>query len=593
MKQIFIRLLPVVLFAGMAACQNATGNGAENKGANADSIYAQYWEESMQLNPLDATSHGDYRYNDRMTITIAPSFRDSMRRFLTKYRSAIEAVDTGGMEAEAKLSYRLFKYELDMGLEALKYPGHLMPFNQFWGLTLELPVLGSGAGNQPFKTPKDYDDFLKRLSVFHAWTDTAIANMREGIRTGWVLPKTLVVKILPQLKAMLVPAEQTPFWGAVKALPDSFAAADKDRLSAAYRQGIDSFVRKPYQKLYDFMSGEYLVKTRASSGIGALPGGKEYYQYLIKNWTTTDLTPDSIYHLGEGEVARIEAEMNRVKDEVGYKGDLKSFFGFINEDKQFFPFKTPQGVLDSFWAVKKVEDPALKRLFNTVPKSPFTIRQTEAFRAASASAEYNQPSEDGSRPGIFYVPILDATKFNAVGMETLFLHEAIPGHHYQISLQQENKALPKFRRFLWYGAYGEGWALYCESLGKELGLFSNPYQYFGHLSDAMHRAIRLVVDAGMHAQGKSREWAIDYMTAHEATTREAATVEIERYMAIPGQALSYKMGQLAIRAQRTKWEQALGAKFVIAAFHDEVLRSGCVPLNILAEKLEAWATAQH
>ncbi len=592
MKQILTRLLPVLLFAGAVSCKNPSANSAAGKAANADSIYSSYWEEEQQLFPLDATSHGDYRYNDRMTITIAPSFRDSLRRFYSKYLSAINAADTVGLKGEAMISYRLFRYEMEMGLEGLKHPSHYLPFNQFWGLTLELPVLGSGAGNQPFKTPKDYDDFLKRLSVFPAWVDTAIANMREGIAKGWVLPKALVIKILPQLKAMLVPAEQTPFWGAVKALPDSFAAADKSRITVAYRQGIDSFVRRPYQKLHDFMAGDYMAKARAGSGIGELPGGQEYYQYLVKNWTTTDLAPDSIYHLGEQEVARIEAEMNRVKDEVGYKGDLKAFFNFLNKDKQFFPFKTPQQVLDSFWAIKKIEDPALKRLFNNVPKSPFTIRQTEAFRAASASAEYNQPSEDGSRPGIFYVPILDASKFNAVGMETLFLHEAIPGHHYQISLQQENKALPKFRRFLWYGAYGEGWALYSESLGKELGLFSNPYQYFGHLSDAMHRAIRLVVDVGIHTKGMTREAAIDYMMAHEATSREGATAEIERYMAIPGKALSYKMGQLAIRAQRTKWESALGQKFNIAAFHDEVLRSGCVPLNMLAEKLETWARAQ-
>lgn len=597
MRKFSIHLLPAVLLLGtLAACNDAGNNNSKKSGAtapNADSIYAQYWEESQQLNPLDATAHGDYRYNDRMTITIAPSFRDSVRRFCNKYKAAIEAVDTAGMNAEQQLSYRLFRYELDMTLEGLKYPSYYLPFNQFWGLTLELPVLGSGAGNQPFKTPNDYDNFLKRLSVFPAWADTAIANMREGVEKGWVLPKALVVKILPQLKAMLVPAQQTPFWGAVKAIPDSFSTTDKGRITVAYRQGIDSYVRRPYQKLYDFMSGEYMAKARASSGIGDLPGGRAYYQYLIKNWTTTELTPDSIYHLGELEVARIEAEMTRVKDEVGYKGDLKSFLKYINEDKQFFPFKTPQGVLDSFWAIKKIEDPALKRLFNKVPKSPFNIRQTEAFRAASASAEYNQPSEDGSRPGIFYVPILDAAKYNAVGMETLFLHEAIPGHHYQISLQQENKALPKFRRFLWYGAYGEGWALYCESLGKELGLFSNPYQYFGHLSDAMHRAIRLVVDAGMHTRGMTREQAIDYMMAHEATSREGAVAEIERYMAIPGQALSYKMGQLAIRAERTKWEQQLGGKFNIAAFHDEVLGSGCVPLNILSEKLAVWAVKQQ
>jgi uncharacterized protein (DUF885 family) len=238
-------------------------------------------------------------------------------------------------------------------------------------------------------------------------------------------------------------------------------------------------------------------------------------------------------------------------------------------------------VLDSFWAIKKQEDPQLKKLFNNVPKTEFTIRQTEKFREASASAEYNPPSEDGSRPGIFYTPIPDARKFNAVGMETLFLHEAIPGHHYQISLQQENKDIPKFRRFLWYGAYGEGWALYSESLGKELGVFRNPYQYFGHLSDAMHRAIRLVVDVSIHTKGMTREEAIAYMRAHERATEDEATAEIERYMAIPG--------QLTITAERKKYEAQLGSKFNIASFHDEVLKYGCLPLQVLQGKLLQWA----
>jgi uncharacterized protein (DUF885 family) len=581
----------IVLLLIISSCNQGGKTDSDGK-QSPDSVYAQYWEERQQLFPLDATGNGDYRYNDRMTITIATSFRDSLRRFYDKYLTAINEVDTAELKGEDMISYRLFRYEMEMGLEGLKYPGHYLPFNQFWGLTLDLPVLGSGSGNQPFRNRKDYEDFRKRLAVFPAWTDTAIANMRGGVSKGWVLPRALVVKILPQLKAMLVPAEQSPFWGAVMTIPDSLSA-DKASITEAYHRDIDNVVRPAYQKLYDFMSGEYMAKTRSSSGIGELPDGKEYYRYLMKLWTTTDISADSIYQLGLKEVAHIEAEMNRVKDEVGFKGDLHAFFAFLNKDKQFFPFKSAQQVIDSFWAIKKTEDPALQRLFNHVPKSPFTIRQTEAFRAASASAEYNPPSEDGSRPGIFYVPVLNATEFNAVGMETLFLHEAIPGHHYQISLQQENKALPKFRRFLWYGAYGEGWALYSESLGKELGLFTNPYQYFGHLSDAMHRAIRLVVDAGLHSKGMTREEAITYMMAHEATDLKGATAEIERYMAIPGQALSYKTGQLAIRAERSKWEQRLGSNFRLADFHDEVLGSGCVPLNILAEKLADWAARRQ
>jgi uncharacterized protein (DUF885 family) len=576
----------------LAAC---TGNKApvtvsSNNTAAADSLFSAYWEERAQLFPLDATANGDYRYNDRLTITISNSFRDSLKDFYRKYSGQLEKLDTTGLDAEHQMSCRLMAYELNMGMEGLKFPTHYLPMNQFWSLCLDMPVLGSGKGNQPFRNAKDYEMFLGRMSQFPVWADTAIANMKEGMKQGWVLPKALVVKVLPQLKAMLVPAMQSTFYGSIKEMPDSISSTDRERLTKAYVQMIDSQIVPAYRRLYEFMSGPYMVEARSSSGIGAIPQGADYYNYLIRYWTTTSLTPDSIYNLGLAEVAHIESEMNRVREESGFKGDMQAFFKFLNTDKQFFPFKTPQDVLDSFKRIKAIETPGLSRLFHQTPKYPFQIRQTEAFRAASASAEYNPPSEDGSRPGIFYVPIIDALKYNAVGMETLFLHEAIPGHHYQIALQQENKDLPKFRRFLWYGAYGEGWAHYSESLGKELGLYTNPYQYFGHLSDAMHRAIRLVVDVGLHSKGMTREQAIDYMLAHEATTREGATAEVERYMAIPGQALSYRIGALAIGAERVHWQQELGNKFNIADFHDEVLKHGCVPLNILSENLNAWAT---
>jgi len=584
-KILFLLFLPVTL---LISCRNQ-----ENKpqtGKKLSNILDSYWEERMQLYPLEATAKGDYRYNDKLTITISESFIDSAKRFYKKYLDDLKAVDTSGMDDNDKLSYKLFAYEMQMNLDGFKYPTNYLPINQFWALTLDMPQLGSGQGNQPFKSVKDYDDFLKRLSVLPAWADTAIYNMRKGMAAGWVLPKTLVVKILPQLQAMIVKDEkESIFYTPIKTMPDGFSVADKQRLTAAYSKAIDSLVMPTYSKLHDFFEKEYMPKARSSNGISDLPGGREYYQYCIKYWTTTDLTPDSIYQLGLNEVARIEGEMNKVMTQTGFKGDIHSFFDYLNTDKKFFPFATSQQVIDSFWNIKKQEGPQLKRLFSDTPKSPFTIRQTEAFRAASASAEYNQPSEDGTRPGIFYVPILDAKKFNAVGMVTLFMHEAIPGHHYQISIQQENKALPTFRRFLWYGAYGEGWALYSESLGNEMGMYDNPYQYFGHLSDAMLRAIRLVVDIGLHYKGMSREDAIKYMMAHERATEQEATAEIERYMAIPGQALSYKIGQLAIRAERTKYEQQLGPKFNIASFHKEVLKDGCVPLNILHEKMAKWA----
>jgi uncharacterized protein (DUF885 family) len=587
-KIVFLTVACAVLFSCKDKAQPATN--AANETRKFHKILDDYWEERMQLFPLDATSNGDNRYNDRLTITIAQSFRDSLKRFYHRYVTELHQIDSGALNTEDQLSYRLFGYETEMNLQGLRFPTHYMPINQFWSFTLDLPQLGSGEGNQPFKTVKDYDNFLKRLSVFPAWTDTAIANMKQGIKTGWVLPKALAVKVLPQLKSMLVARpEQSIFYGAVKLMPDSFSAADKDRLTAAYTDAIQTIVIPNYKKLYEFFDKEYVPAARNTAGVNALPDGQRYYRYCSRYWTTTNLPPDSIFALGQAEVTRLEDEMNRVKDETGFKGDLHAFFEFLNKDKQFYPFTTPKQVLDSFWAIKKQEDPELKRLFSNVPKAPFTIRQTEAFRAASASAEYNPASEDGSRPGIFYVPIIDAAKFNAVGMETLFLHEAIPGHHYQISLQQENKNLPKFRRFLWYGAYGEGWALYSETLGRELGLFKNPYQYFGHLSDAMHRAIRLVVDVGMHAKGMTREEAIDYMMAHERITKEEATAEIERYMAIPGQALSYKIGQLTISEERHQYEVQLGSKFNIASFHEEVLKDGCLPLKIMQEKLRDWA----
>ena len=357
-----------------------------------------------------------------------------------------------------------------------------------------------------------------------------------------------------------------------------------------YAVAINTYIIPSYKKLGLFLKNEYLAAARTSTGFNALPNGEKIYEYLIRYWTTTDKTPDEIYNTGLAEVKRIRDEMETIKNETGFKGDLPSFFEYMKTDKKFMPYKTPEDVLNAFRNIQKRIDPNLKKMFGRTPKTPFEIRQTEAFRAASASAEYNQGSADGTRPGIFYVPILDATHFNITsGMESLFLHEAIPGHHYQISLQQENESLPKFRRFAWYGAMGEGWALYCESLGKELGLYTDPYQYMGALGDEIHRAIRLVVDVGIHLKGMTREEAIKYMMENEAISEQGATAEIERYMAIPAQALSYKIGALKIRELREKYTKQLGDKFNLAAFHDELLKDGVMPLDVMESKMDAWA----
>lgn len=336
------------------------------------------------------------------------------------------------------------------------------------------------------------------------------------------------------------------------------------------------------------MEKEYLPASRSTSGIASVPNGDSLYNFYIKYYTTTTLTADEIFATGQNEVAKLTAEMEKVMAQTGFKGDLKSFFEHVRNKKELKPYKNANEVIDHFKEVHEKMKPKLAKLFDLVPKTAFEIRRTEAFREASASAEYNPGSMDGSRPGIFYVPVPDAKNYNIFSDEDLFLHEAIPGHHFQVSLQRENTKLPEFRRALWFGAYGEGWALYSESMGKELGLYEDPYQYFGMLSAEMHRAIRLVVDAGIHSKGWTREQAIKYSLEHEAESEREITAEIERYMAIPGQALSYKIGQLKIRELRAKAEKELGTKFDIKEFHNKVLESGCLPLKTLEEKINSW-----
>ncbi|HPI53231.1 MAG TPA: DUF885 domain-containing protein [Chitinophagaceae bacterium] len=551
-------------------------------------LFQHYWDERMQLYPLEATAIGDNRYNDRLTITISDTFRTHAKEFYQRYLTQSQAF-SGKLNKADQLSKDLFEYELSIHLKEFEFPFHLMPINQFWSFTLEFPQLGSGDAAQPFKTVKDYDQFLARMQQFPAWIETAIGNMREGMKQGIVLPKILASKMIPQIKGLLtIDPTRSIFYNPIKKLPADFSEADKKRLENAYFYHISQYIIPSYSKLENFLRDDYIPACRETHGISAIPNGRAYYDYLIQYYTTTDLSADSIYNLGLQEVARIEAEMENVKTSVGFTGTLPAFFTYLNSDPQFYPFTTPKQVLDSFWAIHKTEEPFLKRIFEQTPKTKFEIRQTEEYRAASASAEYNAGSEDGTRPGIFYTPILDPKKFNAVGMETLFLHEAIPGHHYQISLQQENKDLPQFRKFLGYSAYAEGWALYTETLGKDLGLYKNPYQYFGHLSDAMHRALRLVIDAGIHTRQLSHDSAIAYMTSHERISAQEAEAEIERYMAIPGQALSYKIGQLTISAMKATSQKQLGAKFNLAAFHTQVLNGGNMPLEVLEKKLADW-----
>ncbi|HEY1115960.1 MAG TPA: DUF885 domain-containing protein [Chitinophagaceae bacterium] len=584
--------LVILSLVFLSACggKGLAGNTPKN-GANKDlaQLFDRYWEERMRLYPIEATQNGDNRYNDRLHIDISAPFRDTLRRFYGKYLDGINKFVREDLAENDRISYDIFRREMEMQLEGLRYNEHFIPFQQFWGLPLTMGQLGSGQSSQPFKTADDYRAWLSRAKVFAAWADTAIANFRRGADLGLVLPRPLVMKMIPQMRDMANPdTAKNVFFGPLRGMPKGMVG--NDSLKRVFTETITTYVLPAYQRLGDFLQNEYLPRARTTTGIAATPGGAERYGYLVRYWTTTGKTAEEIYQTGLAEVKRIRGEMERVKSEVGFKGDLDAFFNQVRNDPRLMPYSTAEEVLNAFRAIRQKIDPNLDKMFGRSPRTAFEIRQTEAFRAASASAEYQQGTPDGSRPGIFYIPILDATKFNVTsGMESLFLHEAIPGHHYQISLQQENESLPRFRRFAWYGAYGEGWALYTESLGKELGLYTDPYQYMGALGDEIHRAIRLVVDVGMHTKGMTREEAVKYMMDNEAISQEGAVAEIERYMAIPGQALSYKIGALKIWELRNKYTKQLGKEFKLSEFHDEFLKDGGMPLEVVERKMDAWA----
>ena len=586
----------LLLIAVLSTCGNSDigTDGSPTPAADPafDRLLEAYNEERLRLNPLEATFLGDNRYNDRLTNTISVPYRANARDFYTRISGQLDETDRAGLNPTQQVSYDVLRWECDINLEALEFREDLLPLDQFSGFHLMIGQLASGASAQPFVTVADYDNWLMRAADFVNMLDTAMVRMDEGLAQGYVLPTSLIDKLRPQVRGLTEgPLEDHLFYSPVRNMPDSFPASEQQRLTGLYR-GLVIEVASRMEMLLNMINEDYAPAGRADSGIDGIPDGAAYYRHLIKRYTTTDMTADAIHQLGLREVARLRGEMEAVKAQVAFDGPLDDFFDYVRNKPELSPFTDPQQVIDNFNAIYDKMKPQLAMLFDKTPKTEFEVRRTEAFREATASAEYNPGSQDGSRPGIFYVPIPDVETYNIFSDEDLFLHEAIPGHHYQVSLTQENEELPAFRRSLWYSAYGEGWALYSESLGKELGLYDDAYQYFGMLSAEMHRAIRLVVDTGLHSKGWSRERAIEYSLANEAEGEASIIAEIERYMAIPGQALSYKVGQLKIRELRARAEDELGDAFDIKAFHNLVLSPGCVPLAVLETMVDGWIAEQ-
>jgi uncharacterized protein (DUF885 family) len=554
-----------------------------------EQMLEDYYQDGLVLMPLNATFNGDHRYNHQFTNLISKEYRGWMQTHFELYLEKLKQFDDANLSSTEQMSKSLLQWECELGLEGLNFREDLRPIDQMWSVNLLIGQLASGASAQPFDTVEDYYNWLKRLDGYLDWMATAEQNMKEAITTGHVIPRSLVVKVLPQLEVLADDELETHFFFApVSLFPESFTQEEKDAIAAAYSQMLTENIIPAYQSLHEFMSTEYLQAARASSGIDAIPDGDAYYAHQIKKYTTLELTADEVHELGLREVARIRGEMEKVMEEVGFAGELIDFFDFVRTNKDLMPYTTPEQVLENFEKIHDTMKPYLAESFDMTPKTAFEVRRTEAFREASASAEYMQGSMDGTRPGIFYVPIPDVTKYNIYGDEALFLHEAIPGHHYQVALTLENEDLPEFRKVAWNSAYGEGWGLYSESLGKELGLYTDPYQYFGMLGYEIHRAIRLVVDTGLHTKGWTREEAIQYSLENEAESEASIIAEIERYMANPGQALAYKIGQLKIRALRDKASTSMGDAFDVRQFHNQVLETGCIPLALLEEKIDRW-----
>lgn len=565
-------------------------------------LFTKYYQEQLEFNPLEATQAGKQGYNDKLPNLISNQYIARQKTFLQGIHQELTNLDSTTLTETQSISRDVLLSELEIRLEMLDNPMAmvkspifglpiivLLPINQIFSMHLYMGQLGSGSSAQPFKTVEDYEDWLFRLDDYFHFLATVVENMSRGIERGVVHSEVITQRLIDQLGEMnKLSLEDQPYYGPINQMPAHFSLEDQQRFTKFYTEMIRDRLTPAYREIQEFLTRKYLPASVSTSGIGALPGGKEAYQLLVRYHTTTDMSPEEIHQLGLQEVARIEKEMEKVKQRVGFEGDLKAFFQHVRTNKEQMPFTEPEQVIENFKAIHERVKPHVSRLFDLQPNAGFEIRRTESFREASASAEYNQGSIDGTRPGVFYVPIPDVTIYNKYADESLFLHEAIPGHHFQLSLQQENRQIPEFMHAEGLGVFAEGWALYCESLGKELGLYEDPYQYFGMLSAEMHRAIRLVVDTGIHAKGWTREQAIQYSLDHEAESETSITTEIERYMVAPGQALAYKIGQLKIIELRKRAEQAMGSNFNIKAFHNQVLNSGSLPLDVLERKIDRW-----
>ncbi|MCU6454456.1 DUF885 domain-containing protein [Sphingomonas sp. A2-49] len=554
-------------------------------------------ERDLALDPISAIMRGDMRYADRFGDYVSDAATARDKRNLEADLAALKAIDRNRLTRVDRLAYDVFRNGAEINLRgyapAIQSVTRLLPINHFGGFQTFYPDFASGKGGAPFRTVADYDNNLKRNAGYAALYERIIARFREGMAKGVVHPRLVVENMIAQFDNLIAQGtEKSVFYAPVTMFPASIPAADRARLTAAYAAQVRDVITPAHVRMRDFLKTEYLPRARTTVGLSAMPGGAALYAYRIELSTTLPLTAEAVHQLGLSEVARITKAMEAQKTAAGFTGTLPRFFDYLRTEKRFQPSSADE-VRRDFEAIGKRIDARVREQFSLIPKTPLEIRPVPDYRAKSdAAGSYQDGTPDGSRPGIFYYNTYDLPSRYTWGMETLYLHEAVPGHHFQIALAQENTALPAFMRFGGNTAYVEGWALYAETLWKPLGMETDPYQRMGGLNDEMLRAMRLVVDTGIHAKGWTRDRAIAYMLANSAMPRTDATAEVERYIAIPGQALAYKIGQLTILRLKAEAEAKQGAAFDPRAFHAAVLDSGALPMPVLEAKVHGWMAGE-
>jgi len=575
-----------------------TSPGPEPKAVNSafNRMLADYWREFLDLNPIQALSHGDTQNEDQFDDSLQDAWRAKMLVLLDKYLRASARFSAGSLSQNDQTSLAMLREQLTDAKEF--YSGapfetsRMLPIDQFQGQHTAFAADAAGSGAYPFKTISDYDKALIRADRYASWTNDAIARMREGVKAGVVLPRMVVDRVLPQLRAhFALPPEKSEFWQPIAALPDTFPAAIRARLQREYRAKIAAVIEPAYRRMFVFLQTEYRPHARPTVGLGQIPGGAALYDHDVRFHTTTQLTAAQIHALGIAEVATIEAELAKVQTAVNFQGTLQEFFAEVREDPRQ-KFNSRDEIIPAFEAARQDIVGKLPRLFDVAPRAEFQIRALpDSSQHSQGNGYYAAAGADGSRPGILWINTYAPGISDRFNVMTIMLHEGLPGHHFQTSIAQEQTGLPAFRRFDFTNAYGEGWALYCESLGKEMGLFDDPWSYYGHLNYATLRANRLVIDTGLHAMGWDVDTGVRWMMQHSSMTRDQASAEVERYVAYPGQALSYKLGELKIRELRRRAEQELGPKFDLRAFHDQILLGGSMPLTILEQRINRWISA--